>query len=131
MNRLRAGYDNLFARLSMPPKINGPLLAEIVRMLRDHGKVDRIVKGLKARGMKEYEARELVLQVRSQLRWQIRKAGIIKIVVSLVIFLATIPFLFTGIIFYVAIPFSLLGFIWGIIQVIFAVEDEEDKPYSD
>ena len=115
----------------MPPKINGPLLVEIVRMLRDHRKVDQIVKGLKARGMKEYEARELVLQVRSQLRWQIRKAGIIKIVVSLVIFLATIPFLFTGIIFYVAIPFSLLGFIWGIIQVIFAVEDEEDKPYSD
>jgi hypothetical protein len=31
----------------------------------------------------------------------------------------------------VAIPFSLLGFMWGIIQVIFAVEDEEDKPYSD
>ncbi|MGI8981871.1 MAG: hypothetical protein ACR2FY_21785 [Pirellulaceae bacterium] len=71
------------------------------------------------------------IQVRSQLRWQIRKAGIIKIVVSLVIFLATLPFLFTGIIFYVAIPFSLLGFLWGIIQLIFAVEDEEDKPYSD
>ena len=67
----------------------------------------------------------------SQLRWQIRKAGIIKIVVSLVTFLATIPFLFTGIIFYVTIPFSLLGFTWGIFQVIFAVEDQEDKPYSD
>lgn len=131
MNRPRAGYDNLFARLSMPSKINGHLLGEIVRMLRDHRKVDQIVKALRTQGLKEYEARELVLQVRSQLRWQIRKAGIIKIVVSLVIFLATIPFLFTGIIFYVAIPFSLLGFIWGIIQVIFAVEDEEDKPYSD
>ena len=131
MNRLRAGYDNLFARRSMPPKISGQLLGEIVRMLRDHGKVDRIVKGLKAQGMKEYEARELVLQVRSQLRWQIRKAGIIKIVVSLVVLLVTLPFIFTGIIFYVAIPFSLLGIIWGIIQMIFAVEDQEDKPYSE
>jgi len=131
MNRLRAGYDNLFARLSMATKTNGQLLGEIVRMLRDHRKVDQIVKALRSQGLKEFEARELVLQVRSQLRWQIRKAGIIKIVVSLVIFLATIPFLFTGIIFYVAIPFSLLGFLWGIIQVIFAVEDEEDKPYSD
>ena len=115
----------------MPPKINGQLLGEIVRMLRDHGKVDRIVKSLKAQGMKEYEARELVLKVRSQLRWQIRKAGIIKIVVSLVVLLVTLPFLFTGIIFYVAIPFSLLGIIWGIIQMIFAVEDQEDKPYSE
>jgi len=115
----------------MPTKISGQLLGEIVRMLRDHRKVDQIVKALRSQGLKEFEARELVLQVRSQLRWQIRKAGIIKIVVSLVIFLATIPFLFTGIIFYVAIPFSLLGFLWGIIQVIFAVEDEEDKPYSD
>ena len=131
MNRLRTGYDNLFARLSMATKTNGQLLGEIVRMLRDHRKVDQIVKALRSQGLKEFEARELVLQVRSQLRWQIRKAGIIKIVVSLVIFLATIPFLFTGIIFYVAIPFSLLGFLWGIIQVIFAVEDEEDKPYSD
>jgi len=131
MNRLRTGYDNLFARRSMPTKSNGQLLGEIVRMLRDHRKVDQIVKALRSQGLKEFEARELVLQVRSQLRWQIRKAGIIKIVVSLVIFLATIPFLFTGIIFYVAIPFSLLGFLWGIIQVIFAVEDEEDKPYSD
>lgn len=131
MNRLRTGYDNLFARLSMPTKISGQLLGEIVRMLRDHRKVDQIVKALRSQGLKEFEARELVLQVRSQLRWQIRKAGIIKIVVSLVIFLVTIPFLFTGIIFYVAIPFSLLGFLWGIIQVIFAVEDEEDKPYSD
>ena len=115
----------------MPIKINGPLLGEIVRMLRDHRKVDHIVRALRAQGLKEYEARELVLKVRSQLRWQIRKAGIIKMVVSLVILLATLPFLFTGIIFYVAIPFSLLGIIWGIIQVIFAVEDEEDKPYSD
>ena len=131
MNRLRTGYDNLFARLSMATRTNGQLLGEIVRMLRDHRKVDQIVKALRSQGLKEFEARELVLQVRSQLRWQIRKAGIIKIVVSLVIFLATIPFLFTGIIFYVAIPFSLLGFLWGIIQVIFAVEDEEDKPYSD
>lgn len=131
MNHRRTGYDNLFASLAMPPKINGQLLGEIVQMLRDHGKVDRIVKRLKAQGMKEYEARELVLQVRSLLRWQIRKAGIIKIVVSLVILLVTLPFLFTGIIFYVAIPFSLLGFIWGIIQLIFAVEDQEDKPYSD
>jgi len=131
MNRLRTGYDNLFARRSMPTKSNGQLLGEIVRMLRAHRKVDQIVKALRSQGLKEFEARELVLQVRSQLRWQIRKAGIIKIVVSLVIFLATIPFLFTGIIFYVAIPFSLLGFLWGIIQVIFAVEDEEDKPYSD
>ena len=115
----------------MPPKINGHLLGEVVRMLRDHRKVDQIVRALKAQGMKEYEARELILQVRSLLRWQIRKAGIIKIVVSLVILLVTIPFIFTGIIFYVAIPFSLLGFLWGIIQLIFAVEDEEDKPYSD
>ena len=115
----------------MPPKISGHLLGEIVRMLRDHRKVDQIVKALRSQGLKEFEARELVLQVRSQLRWQIRKAGIIKIVVSLVILLVTLPFIFTGIIFYVAIPFSLLGIIWGIIQVIFAVEDQEDKPYSD
>src|SRR5437016_14677167 len=115
----------------MPPKISGHLLGEIVRMLRDHRKVDQIVKALRSQRLKDFQARELVLQVRSQLRWQIRKAGIIKIIVSLVILLVTLPFIFTGIIFYVAIPFSLLGIIWGIIQVIFAVEDEEDKPYSD
>ena len=56
---------------------------------------------------------------------------IIAAFVSVLILLVTLPFIFTGIFFYVAIPFSLLGIIWGIIQVIFAVEDQEDKPYSD
>ena len=38
----------------MPPKISGHLLGEIVRMLRDHRKVDQIVKALRDRG-KEVE----------------------------------------------------------------------------
>lgn len=106
---------------------DGQVIDYIVRALREEHSVDKIVKSLKGRGLHEFQARELVLKVRSAMKWQVRKAAFWKLLGSgalLAIFGGI--FVATGTLFYIILPFAAFGFLWGLIQFVFAVGYDVD-----
>lgn len=104
---------------------NEELIAFIADKLREGESVDRVSKMI--RGMQPAQARDLVLKVRSAMKWNVRKQAFWKMLgsaVLLVIFAGI--FLATGRVFFIIIPFAVAGFLWGAIQFIFAVGFDAD-----
>jgi len=96
------------------------VISYIAEKLREGEKIDRICKGI--RGMRPDQSRDLVLKVRSLMKWEIRKYAFWKMLGSLVLLLVFGGvFLATGTLFYIILPFAAFGFLWGLIQLVFAV----------
>jgi hypothetical protein len=101
------------------------VITYIADKLREGESIDRICKGI--RGMRQDQARELVLKVRSVMKWEIRKHAFWKMLGSfalLVVFGGI--FLATGRLFFIILPFAAAGFLWGLIQLVFAVGYDAD-----
>jgi len=104
---------------------NEELIVFIADKLREGESVDRVTKMI--RGMQPAQARDLVLKVRSAMKWNVRKQAFWKMLgsaVLLVIFGGI--FLATGRLFFIILPFAVAGFLWGAIQLIFAVGYDAD-----
>jgi hypothetical protein len=101
------------------------LITFIADKLREGESVDRVTKMI--RGMHAAQARDLVLKVRTAMKWNVRKQAFWKMLGSaalLVVFGGI--FLATDQLFFIIIPFAAAGFLWGAIQLIFAVGYDAD-----
>jgi hypothetical protein len=120
--KLLAMVRLLFRTPTMP---NEQVVTYIAEKLREGESIDRIVTAIK--GMRPEQARDLVLQVRSLMKWEVRKQAFWKMLGSLVLLLIFGGiFLATGRLFFIILPFAAAGFLWGAIQLVFAVGYDAD-----
>jgi hypothetical protein len=104
---------------------NEELITFIADKLREGESVDRVTKMI--RGLSPPQARDLVLKVRSAMKWNVRKQAFWKMLGSLVLLVIFgAIFLGTGRVFFIIIPFAIAGFLWGAIQLVFAVGYDAD-----
>jgi hypothetical protein len=104
---------------------NEELITFIADKLREGESVDRVTKMI--RGLSAHQARDLVLQVRSAMKWSVRKQAFWKMLGSLVLLVIFGGIFFaTGRLFFIIIPFAIAGFLWGAIQLVFAVGYDAD-----
>ena len=104
---------------------NEELITFIADKLREGESIDRITKMI--RGMQPAQARDLILKVRGIMKWEVRKQAFWKMLGSLVLLLVFGGiFLATGHLFFIIIPFAVAGFLWGAIQLVFAVGFDAD-----
>lgn len=104
---------------------NEQLITFIAEKLHEGESPDRVAKMIK--GLKPNQAKDLVLKVRGAMKWNVRKQAFWKMLGSLALLLVFGGiFAATGRLFYIILPFAVAGFLWGTIQLIFAVGYDAD-----